>query len=96
MGMLFAWATPEYLLDRMSLEQVVYYFNIGWEAKHTEAKVNWGTYGELLNENPKDKKSARNDVPTRQELEPLFKDPEYEFKDGAVWKGGKKVIYYRE
>jgi MoxR-like ATPase len=39
MGMLFAWATPEYLLDRMSIEQVISYYNEGWKAKQTEARV---------------------------------------------------------
>jgi len=33
----------------MTWKQVIYYYNCGWEAKRTEAKVFWGTYGALLN-----------------------------------------------
>lgn len=96
MGLMFSWATPEYLLDKMSLDAIVYYFNEGWEAKQTEAKVHWGTYGQLMSESDPEAEKPIQKVPRREELEPMFKSPEYEFRDGAVWKGSKKIIYYKE
>lgn len=47
--MMFSWAKKEYLLDNMSIEQVLYYHEIGWNARQTEAMVYWGMLGQLLN-----------------------------------------------
>jgi len=46
---MFSWATKEYILEKMTWKQVIYYFNEGWKAKKTEARVHWGTYGALMN-----------------------------------------------
>lgn len=59
--MMFAWATPDYLLDRMSIEQIVYYYNKGWEARELEAKIHWGTYGQLLQGDDDQKPSENTD-----------------------------------
>lgn len=34
MGLLFAWATPEYLLWQMTIGQIVLYHNLGLEIKY--------------------------------------------------------------
>jgi hypothetical protein len=64
MGLMFAWATPEYLLNNMSSDQIIYYYNQGWEARQLEAKVHWGTYGQLMSEgNPESQnKESRPDI----------------------------------
>ena len=38
MGLLYAWATPEYLLWRMSFGQIIMYHNLGVELKHGKPK----------------------------------------------------------
>ena len=32
---MYAWATPEKLLDEMSLEQLILFYRYGWEARKT-------------------------------------------------------------
>lgn len=59
--MMFSWASKDYVLDYMTWKQVVYYYNVGWDAKQTEAKVHWGTYGALLNGEGKDSKGTIRD-----------------------------------
>ena len=53
---MYAWATPQYLLDEMSLDQWRLYYNYGWEARQTEYRVNWAILGQLLNGEDPDKK----------------------------------------
>ena len=75
MGLMFQWATKEYLLKKMSLRQIIFYYNYGWEAKQTEAKVHWGTYGQLMSgetNEPQNKK--RTGVP----IEEIRRYPGYE------------------
>lgn len=48
MGLMYAWATPEYILDSMSFEQLILYHNRGWEARKTESKLHWGVLGQTL------------------------------------------------
>lgn len=45
---MYAWATPEKLLDEMSLDQVIMYFREGWKARKIKAQLFWGVLGELL------------------------------------------------
>lgn len=45
---MYAWATPEKLLDEMSLEQIILYYRYGWEARKTNAQVYWGVLGQAL------------------------------------------------
>jgi len=42
MGVLYAWATKEYLLERMTFGQIVMYYNYGMEFKYPKPK---GTSG---------------------------------------------------
>ncbi len=45
---MYAWATPEYLLYNMSLQQWSKYYNGGWESRKTNANMFWGILGTLL------------------------------------------------
>ena len=73
---MYSWATPEKLLDEMSLDQWKLYYNHGWEAKQTENRTNWGILGQLLNGEDTDEKATgiKN-----------FKEsyPDGQLKDGA-------------
>jgi len=66
--MMFAWATPQYLLENMALDQIIYYYNIGWETKQTEAKVHWGTYGSLMSESSPGTQTKKQYRPNIEEL----------------------------
>ncbi len=48
MGQMYAWATPEYLLDAMSLEQVFHYFERGVEFEEMRARLLVATLGEAM------------------------------------------------
>lgn len=45
---MYAWATPEKLLDEMSLEQLILFYRYGWEARKLKAQVFWGVLGEIM------------------------------------------------
>lgn len=61
---MFSWASPHYVLDKMTWNQVIFYYNQGWEAKQTEAKVHWGTYGMLMSEgNPETPQQQKSSPP---------------------------------
>jgi hypothetical protein len=66
---MYAWATPEYMLKRMSLDQIFMYYDYGME--HEENKSNIlvnriavGLFG--AKEPPKKKKRDYNDTPDKQ------------------------------
>jgi len=64
---MFAWASPHYVLDQMTWDQVIFYYNQGWTAKQTEARVHWGTYGMLMNEgNPEAQPKQKASVPIEE------------------------------
>ncbi len=54
---MYAWATPEKLLDEMSLEQIILFYRYGWEARETEAQMYWGVLGKALSGEEPQKKS---------------------------------------
>ena len=56
MGMMYPWATPEKLLDEMSLDQIIHYHREGWNARKTDAQMFWGVLGEALSGNEKTSK----------------------------------------
>jgi hypothetical protein len=76
MGLMFAWATREYLLNNMSLDQIIYYYNEGWEAKQTEAKVHWGTYGAMMSESAPETHGPIKSRPGIEEIRETY--PGYE------------------
>lgn len=45
---MYAWATPERLLDEMTLDQIIMYYRKGWEARKLKAQVFWGVLGQAL------------------------------------------------
>lgn len=45
---MYAWATPSYVLDEMSLEQVMLYYSKGWEGQKTGAVILWEVLGQAL------------------------------------------------
>ena len=45
---MYAWATPERLLDEMTLDQIIMYYRKGWEARKLSAQVFWGVLGEIM------------------------------------------------
>lgn len=66
---MYAWATPDHLLDHMSLEQILLYYDYGLE--HEEIKSNIlvnriavGLFG--VKEPPKKKKRNYDDTPDKQ------------------------------
>lgn len=75
MGLMFPWATKEYLLKKMSLRQIIFYYNLGWEAKQTEAKIYWGTYGQMMSENNQETQQKNK---SRPEIEEMRLHPGYE------------------
>jgi len=49
--MMYAWATPEYILDLMSMEQVMMYYEKGIKAVELQAKVFWSILGQAMGNN---------------------------------------------
>lgn len=45
---MYSWATPEKLLDEMTLDQIIFYYRYGWEAREAKARVFWGILGEIM------------------------------------------------
>lgn len=60
MGLMYAWATPDYILDSMSFEQLILYYNKGWEARKTESSLHWGVLGQALQGGDKEDKEKRS------------------------------------
>jgi len=79
LGMMYPWATPDYLLNHMSLDQWIAYHKRGWEVKQTEAKVHWGVYGMLMN--GKDEVSESHDI-SLEEFQRYY--PDAYLKDGKI------------
>jgi len=53
---MYAWATPEYLLYHMSLQQWSKYYKGGWESRKTNAQMFLGILGEALSGKDRSKK----------------------------------------
>lgn len=45
---MYSWATKEYLLHDCSLDQIIMYYQKGWEARKMSAQVFWGVLGEIM------------------------------------------------
>lgn len=50
--MMYSWASPEYILDSMSMEQVIMYYEKGVKGIELQAKVFWSILGQAMNEKP--------------------------------------------
>jgi hypothetical protein len=55
LGQMYAWATPDYLLNHMSLDQWAAYHRLGWDARKTDAQIFWGVLGEAISGDDKTK-----------------------------------------
>ena len=54
---MFAWATPEYLFDHMSLEEVFFYYQEGLKFEEYRAGLIIHKLGEALDDKPKQQAS---------------------------------------
>ncbi|MDG6245100.1 MAG: hypothetical protein QCH31_12065 [Methanolobus sp.] len=52
--MMYSWASPEYILDKMSLEQVMMYYEKGVKGIELHAKVFWSILGQAMSSDGKD------------------------------------------
>ncbi len=59
MGMMYAWATKEYILWQMSLGQLFMYHNLGMEIKYPQPE---GAQPSIKNLSPKDAAAVRDDA----------------------------------
>jgi len=83
LGILYSWATPERLLDEMSLEQIVLFHRHGWKARETEYKLMWGVLGGIMAGD----ESIKKHIPEGVHGLKKFKEahPEGQVQNGA-WK----------
>jgi hypothetical protein len=66
---MYAWATPERLLDEMTLDQIIMYYRKGWEARKVNAQVFWGVLGDIMQGVDPDEAAAE----TKQRIKGLKK-----------------------
>ena len=69
MGSMYAWATPDYLLNHMSLEQVLMYYDYGVEFEENKSnilvsRIAVGLFG--AKEPPKKKEKDCTDTPDKE------------------------------
>ncbi len=76
MGSMYSWATPEYLLNNMSIEQIMMYYNYGLEfEKHKSIiLINQLAIGLLGAEEPKKKKKDYNPNPDKEKFYEKYGD----------------------
>ena len=67
---MYAWANPAFLLDEMTLEQVLLYYEKGWETRKSQAVVFWGVLGEALS----GKDGEKNEKPDLQKFYETYGD----------------------
>ena len=79
---MYAWATPTYILDEMSLEQVMLYYSKGWEGQKTGAVILWGVLGQALKGSETRKKSSGR----VEGLDEFKKDNPGETLDNGAWR----------
>lgn len=59
LGAMYAWATPEYLLDYLSIDEVFFYYDKGLLFEQFKSRLLVNEISEAL-QDPKDKKPPRN------------------------------------
>lgn len=64
MGRMFAWATPDFLLDHMTLEEVIFYYEQGLKFEEFEAELVVAKLGEALSGKKKNK-GPQSDKPDK-------------------------------
>jgi hypothetical protein len=48
--MMYSWASPDYILDEMSLEQAMMYYEKGVKGIELQAKVFWSVLGKAMDQ----------------------------------------------
>jgi len=66
MGLMYAWATPDYLLWNMTIGQIIMYHELGIDIKYPDPKKN--TPG-LVNKSTEELRKMRDDARAQFELE---------------------------
>jgi hypothetical protein len=61
MGIMYAWATKEYLLEQMSFGQIIMYLNYGAEIKYPKSKDN-GKPKSLIGKSAEEIKARRDEL----------------------------------
>lgn len=76
MGMMYSWATPEYLLDHMSIPQIMMYYEYGMEHEKNKATIltNQIAVGLFGAEDPNPSKKDYNDKPDKEKFYKLYGD----------------------
>ena len=72
MGIMYSWATPSHLLDQMSTDQVMLYYEKGIHAVEMQARVFWGVLGEALNGQEKVSETDSGDKPDLKRFYELY------------------------
>lgn len=72
MGQMYAWATPEYMLDKMTLEEVFFYYEQGINFEEIKAELVVAKLGEALEGKKKNKQT--NDKPDKQKFYEYYGD----------------------
>lgn len=68
---MFAWATPEYLLDYMTLDEVFFYYQKGLEFEQTKGRFIVNELGKALS--GKDDTKNKSDKPDKPDKEAFYK-----------------------
>ncbi len=72
MGIMYSWASPDHLLDHMSTDQVMLYYEKGIHAIEMQARVFWGVLGEALNGQEKVSETDSGDKPNLKRFYELY------------------------
>ncbi len=72
MGIMYSWATPIHLLDQMSTDQVMLYYEKGIHAVEMQARVFWGVLGEALSGQEKMTEVETSDRPDLKRFYELY------------------------
>lgn len=72
MGIMYSWATPEQLLDHMSMNQVMLYYEKGIKAIELQAKIFWSVLGEALGGQEKISETGNSDKPDLNRFYELY------------------------
>lgn len=71
---MFAWATPEHLLDYMSIEEVFYWYDKGLRFEEFKAKILVGVISEAMEDPKNRKKTSKGDKPDKKAFYSTYGD----------------------
>ncbi|TGC08130.1 hypothetical protein [Methanolobus halotolerans] len=72
MGIMYSWATPDHLLNQMSMNQVMLYYEKGIKAIELQARIFWGVLGEALSGQEKVSETDNGDKPDLDRFYELY------------------------